>query len=130
VAVPSTVLVWDSLIAGITSSNPAENVDVRLSCLLRRQRLLRRANNSFREVLPIMCVIKEPLQWGGLGLTRAVAPQKVYDLVAHFCVQLALVHDLTTVNLLHTNSICYTGRICNRPFVAIFTISVEVKSSR
>jgi len=44
------------LIAGIMGSNLAEGMDVRLLCLLCRKRPLRRADHSFRETLPFVCV--------------------------------------------------------------------------
>ena len=43
-------------IAGIASSNPAEDMDVRPLCLLCRYRLLRRADHSFRGVLTGVCL--------------------------------------------------------------------------
>jgi len=56
VAAPGGRVVCSRLVAGITGSNPAEGIDVRLLCVLCRERLLRYADHSSRGVLPGVCV--------------------------------------------------------------------------
>ena len=63
---------------GIGGSNLTEGMDVRLACLLCRQRPLRRADRSFRGVVLCECVLlwvtqKSP-QWGGLNLSWVAQP--------------------------------------------------------
>jgi len=58
VTVRSKAYVCSRMVAGNARSNPAEVMDVRLLCLLFRQRLLRRGGHSFGGVLPVgLCVL-------------------------------------------------------------------------
>jgi len=57
VALPSKAQTCSCSVAGIAGSNPAEGKDVRdFRCVLCRERPLRRADHSFRGVLPCVGV--------------------------------------------------------------------------
>ena len=73
---------WDSTTEQYPEPDESRRgMDVSLLWMLLavRQRALRRAKPSSRGVLPCvlcLCVISKPQQWGGLGQSSAVAPQK------------------------------------------------------